>query len=166
MDGWMGGWVGGWMDGWMDVYSDAYSCGVARVVRADVRPSTPGRRVSGLRESCLGDFLWLVALSSTFARSFIFWTASVEPVPPGCSTAFLTAESSTTVGRVHCGGSDPLSSLFSRRQGSTVNQSRQFFVSLTDPPLTRTPRTCASGGSPLVCLNHNSNQNSKAFLRR
>ncbi len=57
------------------------------------------------------------------ARSVVFWTASVEPVPLERSTAFLTAESSTTVGRVHRGVSDPLSSLFSRRQGSTLSLS-------------------------------------------
>ena len=41
-----------------------------------------------------------------------------------------------------------------------------YRLSLSDPPLTRTPRSCGSGGSPLVCLHHDPNQNSKAFLRR
>ncbi len=45
----------------------------------------------------------------------------------------------------------------------TVSQS---VISLADPPLTRNPRSRGSGGSLLVCLNHDCNQNSKAFHRR
>ena len=78
-----------------------------------------------------------------------------QPSPslsPGCSTASPTAESSTTVGQVHRGGSNSLSSLLSRRRGSTLTQSRQSVVYLTNPPLTRTPRSRGSDGSLPVCL--------------
>ncbi len=69
------------------------------------------------------------------------------------------------------GGSGPplgqRSSIFSPVPTSWVYlHSVCLSVCLSDPPLTRTPRSCASGGSPLVCLHHDPNQNSKAFLRR
>ncbi len=80
--------------------------------------------------------------------------SSVEPFPllPGRSTASPTSESSTTAVQVHRRGSNPLSSLSSRRRGSTLTQSRPSVVYHTDPPVAGTPRSGASDGSSLVCL--------------
>ncbi len=83
--------------------------------------------------SCLGGFF------SSARRPVLDGVSLRSPVRyfPDClsrarlprrPTAFLTAESHTTVGRVHRGGSDPLTSPLSRRRESTFNQSRQSVV--------------------------------------
>ncbi len=117
-------------------------------------------------ESCLGVFLRLVALSSTLS--------SPDPLSSGLPQSSPSL-SGTPHGFPYCG------SLLRRWVRSTAGAAIlcllspdvgglpsvcQSVVSLTDPPLTRTPRSCGSGGSSLVCLNHDPNQNSKAFRRR
>ncbi len=118
-------------------------------------------------ESCLGVFLRIVALSSTLP--------SPDPLYSGLpqSSPYL----STPYGFPYCG------SLLRRLVGSTAGAAISNFsllptsgvypqsvclciISLTDLPLTRTPHSCGSGRSPLVCLHHDPNQNSKAFRPR
>ncbi len=79
------------------------------VVASSGCPSRRGRAFTG----CLGGFSSArrPSLDTSLSRSVVFWTASVEPVPLERSTAFLTAKSSTTVGQVLRGSSNPLSSL-------------------------------------------------------
>ena len=125
-----------------------------RVVRASGSSSSR----SGLRKLSRGfSVARRPSPDASLSGSVVFWTASVEPVSLwNAPRLFLLRESSTTVGRVHCGGSDPLSSLLSRRRGSTLSLSVCLSsISPTPPPLTRTPRSCGSGGSHLVCLHHN-----------
>ena len=76
-------------------------------------------------ESGLWDFLWLVALASTLPSPGPLSSGLLQSSPSLCGTPWLSLlrESSTTVGRVHRGCSDPLSSLFSRRRGFTHSQS-------------------------------------------
>ncbi len=81
----------------------------------------------------------------------------------GRSTASPSAESSTTVVQVQRGGNNPLSSLLSRRRGSTLTLSRQSVVYLTDPPITRTPRSHGSGGSFPVCLHRDPHWEQQSF---
>ena len=91
--------------------------------------------------------------ASPFAVRYTLDFPQSSPVlSPGRSTASPTSESSTTAVQVHRGGSNPLSSLSSRRRGSNLTQSRLSVVYLTDPPLAGTKRSGASDGSPLVCL--------------
>ena len=123
----------------------------------------PGRRVvrRGGR-GCLGEFRWLVAPSSTLS--------SPDPLFSGLPQS--SPSSSTPYGFPYC------ESLLQRWVGSTVGAAILIFsllptsdivcqsiVSLTDPPSTRTPRSCISGSS-LVRLNRNLNENSKDIHRR
>ncbi len=82
---------------------------------------------SGVRafESCLGDFLRLVALSSTLLSPDLLSSGLPQSSPSlwGTPRLSLLRESSTTVGQVHRGDSDPLSPLFFRRRGFTHSQS-------------------------------------------
>ncbi len=127
---------------------------LSRVCSPGVRSSVcrRGRAFTG----CLGCFLWLVALASTLSLS----------LPIRCLLDCLS--------RAHPSGvphSFPYRGILLRRWvGSTVGAAilylpsspdvgglpsvsvGLFIVCLSDPPLTRTPRSCGSGGSPLVCL--------------
>ncbi len=123
------------------------------------------RRCVGGRafESCLGVFFG----SSPYPRrprlpTVVFWTASVEPVLLGRPTAFLTA------GVLYDGGLGPpwgqrSSNFSSSLPTSGVHSQSVSLSSLTDPSSAATPRPCL-GGSSLVCLSRDLNQNSKVFF--
>ncbi len=86
---------------------------------------------------------------------------SSPSLPQGRPTAFLTAESSTTVGRVYRVGSDPLSSLYVGGLPSVCLSVSS--PSLSDPPLTRTPRSCVGSGSHLACLHRDTHREQQSF---
>ncbi len=93
---------------------------------------------SGLSKLSRGFSLARRPVSDGASPSAVHYTLDFPQSSPslstGRSTASPTSESSTTAVQVHRGGSNPLSFLSSRRQGSTLTQSRPSVVYLTDPP--------------------------------
>ena len=135
---------------------------VASVVRWCVWVVVRRIEVFGPLLGCLGDF-WLArcpvsdCTSRSATRYILDFPQSSPSFPTKHSTASPTHEYSTMVFQVHRGGSNPMSSLSSRRRGYTVNQSRLSLVclyvsTLTDPSLAGTPRSIASDRSSPVCL--------------
>ncbi len=128
----------------------------------------------GLSKLSRGFSGWLVAPSlTTHPRSAVRYILDLPQSSPSLpmerSTASPTPESSTTVFQVHCGGSNPLSSLSLSRpdvgglSSISPGQSR-LSVCLPDRPfLAGTLRSGASDGSSLVCLHRESHREQQSF---
>ncbi len=110
----------------------------------------------GLRRLTRGFSSARCPVSDCTSRSTVRYTLdlpqSSSSLSAGRSTASPTTESSTTAVQVHCGGSNPLSFLSSRRRESTLTLSRSVCRLSNRPSLAGTPRSGASDGSTLVCL--------------
>ena len=134
------------------------------VCASSVRVLTPGRRVSGIRKLSRGGFFGSspyprrspVPLSSRLPQS----SPSLRDAPRlSLLLSLLRRWVGSTAGAA-------ILYLLSSPTSGVYPQSVCLSVCLADPPLARTPRSGASDGSPLVCLHHDPNQNSKAFFRR
>ena len=104
-------------------------------------------------------------LDASLSRSVILWTASVKPVSiDALWLSLLLSLLRRWVGST-AGAAIPNFSLLPT-SGVYLRSVCLSIVCLSDPPLTRTPRSCVRTGSHLVCLKCGFNKNSKDFLQR